>query len=172
MNRVGLCRQDSLRFFLRGRGRKRLMRYGNMRHHFYSAMNILIQEVSAKLRVKNATHKQNERHDQQNRDERDKQVANNQAVAQTPEQAISPPTEEADEEIYAGQDSQILQEAEQAPGGVEKRKNQSSGSSCGRNEIEPRKAMPDFLEAGAEGCHRTMKTILYLNLRTECSGST
>src|SRR6266702_180766 len=176
MNRVGLCRQDSLRFFLRGRGRKRLMRYGNMRRnirdYFYSSMNILIHDVRAKLRVKNATHKKNKRHYQQNRDERDKQVADNQAVAQTPEQAISPPTEEADEEIYAGQDRQILQEAGQAPGGVEKRKNQSGGSSCGRNEIEPRKAMPDLFEAGAEGCHRTMKTILYLNLRTECSGST
>src|SRR6266581_3580734 len=160
MNRVGLCRQDSLRFFLRDRGGKRLMRYGNMRRnirdHFHSAMNILIQEVSAELRVKNATHKKNECNDQQNRDERDKQVANNQAVAQTPEQAISPPTEEADEEIYAGQDSQILQEAEHAPRGVEKRKNQSGGGSYRRNEIEPRKAMPDFFEAGAERCHRTM----------------
>src|SRR6266571_3197700 len=160
MNRVGLCRQDSLRFFLRDRGGKRLMRYGNMRRnirdHFHSAMNILIQEVSAKLRVKNATHKKNERHYQQNRDERDEQIGN----------------EQADEEIYPDKDSQILQKAEHAPGGVEKRKNQSGGSSCGRNEIEPRKAMPDLFEAGAEGYHRTMKTILYLNLRTECSGST
>src|SRR2546422_11522153 len=138
MNRVGLCRQDSFRFFLRDRGGKRLTRYGNVcrniRDHFHSAMNILIQEVSAKLRVKNATHKKNERHYQQNRNERDKQVANNQAVAQTPEQAIPPPTEEADEEIYAGQDSQILQETEQAPGGVEKGKNQSGGGSYRRNE--------------------------------------
>src|SRR5216683_4873427 len=160
MNRVGLRRQDSFRFFLRDRGGKRLMRYGNVcrniRDHFHSAMNILIQEVSAELRVKNATHKKNERHYQQNRDERDEQIGNDQAVAQTPEQAISPPTEEADEEIYPGKDSQILQKAEQAPGCVEKGKNQSGGSSCGRNEIEPRKAMPDFFEAGAEGCHRTM----------------
>ena len=95
MNRVGLCRQDAFRFSLRDRGGERLMRYGNMcrniRDHFHSAMNILIQEVSAKLRIKNATHKKNERYYQQNRDERDKQVANNQAVAQTPEQAIPPP---------------------------------------------------------------------------------
>src|SRR2546426_9097033 len=101
MNRVGLCRQDSFRFFLRDRGGKRLTRYGNVcrniRDHFHSAMNILIQEVSAKLRVKNATHKKNERHDQQNRNERDKQVANNQAVAQTPEQAIPPSTERSEE---------------------------------------------------------------------------
>src|SRR5437667_2916035 len=160
MNRVGLCGQDAFRFSLRDRGGERLMRYGNMcrniRDHFHSAMNILIQEVSAKLRIKNATHKKNERYYQQNRDERDKQVANNQAVAQTPEQAIPPPTEEADEEIYAGQDSQILQETEQAPGGVEKGKNQSGGGSYRRNDIEPRKAMPDFFEAGAERCHRTM----------------
>src|SRR5260370_24893550 len=118
-------------------------------------MNTLIKEVSAKLRVKNGTHKKNERNDQQNRDERDKQVANNQAVAQTPEQAIPPPTQEADKEIYPGKDSQIFQKAEQAPGGVEKRKNQPSGSSYRRNDIEPRKAMPDFFEAGAERCHRT-----------------
>src|SRR6266567_293197 len=116
MNRVGLCRQDSFRFSLRDRGGERLMRYGNVcrniRDHFHSAVNILIQEVSAKLRIKNAAHKKNECNDQQNRDERDKQVANNQAVAQTPEQAIPPPTEEADEEIYAGQDSQMMSRAQ------------------------------------------------------------
>src|SRR3989442_1773122 len=160
MNRVGLCRQDSFRLSLRDRGGGRLMRYGNVcrkiRDHFPPAVNILIQEGNAKLRIKKTTHKKKKSHHQKKRDERDKQVANNQAVAQTPEQAIPPPTEESDEEIYAGQDSQILQEAEHAPGGVEKRKNQSSGGSCGRNEIEPRKAMPDFFEAGAERCHRTM----------------
>src|SRR6266851_4224654 len=132
MNRVGLRRQDSFRFFLPDRGGERLMRYGNVcrniRDDFDSAANIVIQEVSPKLRLKNAPHKKNQRHYQQNRDERDEHVANNQAVAQTPEQAIPPPTQEADKEIYAGQDSQILQEAEHAPGGVEKRKNESSGS--------------------------------------------
>src|SRR6266852_3549227 len=105
VNRMRLRRQNALRLSFRDARRERLMRDGDVfrdiRDHVYALMDVLVQQVSTQLGIENTGRKHNQRYDRQNRDSRNKQISNDQAVAQTPQQAVSPPANQPEQKINA-----------------------------------------------------------------------
>ena len=118
MNRVGLGRQDTLRLVLRDTSRKRSVCDGNVlrdiRNHIDAVLDIFMQNIGAELRIEYASSKKNEGDNQQNRNDSDKQIRNDQAVAQTPQQPVSPPADQPEQKISASKNREIFQEAEKA----------------------------------------------------------
>src|SRR6266481_4742795 len=160
VNRMRLRRQNALRLSFRDARRERLMRDGDVfrdiRDHVYALMDVLVQQVSTQLGIENTGRKHNQRYDRQNRDSRNKQISNDQAVAQTPQQAVSPPANQPEQKINTRKNRQIFQEAEEAAVELKNGCQQSTGYNRGGSQILPREAAPNFFEVSAEGCHRAV----------------
>src|SRR6202521_2837663 len=160
MHCMRLGGQDALRFAFRDTGRERFMRDGNVfrdvRDHFNALLDVLVQKIGAQLRIQNTARQKNERHSQQDGDEGDEQIGYDQAVAQTPQQAASPPANQREQKINACENREIFQEAEKAAVKPKDSGHQSNGCHCGGNEVWPREAAPNFFEVSAERCHRAI----------------
>ena len=92
------------------------MRDGNMlrniRDHFETLANILIEKIGPQLRIEDASSQHDENDDRYDRNDRNKQIGDNEPVSQAPEQSASPPSHKPDDEINACDYRQELQKAE------------------------------------------------------------
>src|SRR4029077_18859817 len=73
---------------------------------------------------------------------------------QAPKQPSSPPADEPEQKIKAGDHCQILQKAEKTTIEFKNAGQQSTGHHRRGHQIGPGEALPDFFEIGAEGFHR------------------
>src|SRR5712692_4249608 len=160
MNRMRLCREDPLRLLHGDTGGKCVMRGGDVRrdirNHIRALLDILMQKIGAQLGIQDSAGQKHQRDDQQNRNNRDKKISDNQTVAQTPQQAVSPPANETEEQIDTSENSEVLEEVRRPAADPQQRKNQSGSGHYGANQVKPREAIPNFSEVSAEECHRAV----------------
>ena len=62
-----------------------------IRYHLDALLDIFMQQIGAELGIENTGGEQDQGHNEQDGDKCDKEVRNDQAVAQAPEQPASPP---------------------------------------------------------------------------------
>ena len=127
-----------------------------IRNHFDALLDIFMQQIGAQLGIENTGGKKDQGHNEQDGDKCDKQVRDDQAVAQAPEQTASPPADEANEKINGREDSKIFQKIGWAGIKTEKLESQPGNNQEHRKKIEPGKAVPDFFERSANSCHRAV----------------
>src|SRR5260370_11834021 len=75
---------------------------GNVREHIFAALHVFVEKISGELRIKNAGGADGKKHQQQNWNDRYEEPRNDEAIAQTQEQAASSPGDQAIEKIDRG----------------------------------------------------------------------
>jgi hypothetical protein len=76
---------------------------GNVGEHIFTALDIFVEKVRRKLRVKNTRGADGEKDEKQNRNESDEEAGNDEAVAQAPEQAAASEGQQAVEQVKGGE---------------------------------------------------------------------
>src|ERR1700730_597857 len=75
----------------------------NIGQHVFAALNVFVEKIGSELRIQNPGGTDGEGHKQQDGNNGDKESRNDEAIAQTPEQAIPSPSEQAIEKIKGGE---------------------------------------------------------------------
>ena len=84
----------------------------NICDHGDTLLQVFVQKIRAKLRIQNAGRKNSQCHDRQKRNNGNEEVGDDEPVAETPQQPVSPPTNQPEQEIYACNNRQVFQETE------------------------------------------------------------
>src|SRR5215470_7654493 len=88
--------------------------FRDVRDHGGPPLQVFMEEVGAELGINDAASEDRQSRDGKYRNDRDKQIGDDQPVAQAPEQPASPPGHKADEKIDSREDSQVFDEVENA----------------------------------------------------------
>src|SRR5215472_2133051 len=110
-------------------------------------MDILVEKVSAQLRIKNPGCQYHENDDGYDRDNRNKQISDDEPVPQAPKQPASPPSHETYDKINGGDDRQELQEVEDPAVNAKKLDKQPQRNNRRAHNVQPRQAAPDLFQA-------------------------
>src|SRR6266852_2631101 len=92
---------------------------GNVREHVFAALHVFVEKICGELRIKNAGGADGKKYQQQNRNDSYEETGNDEAIAQTPEQAAPSPGEQAIEKIDGGEQRDKFQIVEDAAFGFE-----------------------------------------------------
>jgi hypothetical protein len=122
---VRLPLQHFLQFLLADAGRPDGMGsrdvFGHVANHFDAVVNVFVEKISAELRIEKLGSKSGPDNDEHDRDDCDEQVRDDQAVAQTPQELVSPPADEAVEQVDESAKGEEFREAVKATLKTQKR---------------------------------------------------
>ena len=161
------CKHTFGFFFAGLRGQNGMSRgnmFCNVRDHRGAALQVFMEKVGTELGINNAARENGKSDNGKYRDDRNKQIRDDEPVPQAPKQPASPPAYKAEENINSCENGQVFDEAKNAAAQAKEFNEQPHHDDGRANNIQPRQAAPNLLNTCKQGLHGlASEEILYLN---------